>query len=317
MKLTVAINNYNYGRYVVEAVNSALTQTRLPDEIIVIDDASTDESRQVLMEEFGQNSLVRLYFKDKNEGQLSCFNLAFEQATGDVIFFLDADDVYKENYLEEIEAYYLGKSQWDFVFCDRELFGLASGVVSRWGGVSKIGITRYLTFFGKVWIGSSTSTVSVRKSLLEKFMPIPLERDWRIRADDCIVWGSSLAGGRKIHHVKPLIRYRVHDRNGYYKRAMPHGYEEVRSKAVSELFQYFEERLSLRPVGVEPIISECWKLPIMNWRYWKIYVWAIRCANVGWAMKFFGILKITKICFPRLTGSWIKRFRTKRLHRAA
>ncbi len=88
IKASIIISSYNYGRYVGEAIESALAQTYAPTEIIVVDDGSTDDSRQVISHYADR---VRVVFKE-NGGQASAFNTGFAMSRGDIIIFLDSDD---------------------------------------------------------------------------------------------------------------------------------------------------------------------------------------------------------------------------------
>ena len=103
MLTTCLINNCNYRPYVAEAVESALGQTQPFDQILVIDDGSTDGSRQLLAEQFDSVARVQIIRK-QNGGQLSAFNHAIPHVTGDLVFFLDADDRYRSTYLERALA---------------------------------------------------------------------------------------------------------------------------------------------------------------------------------------------------------------------
>jgi len=102
--VSVIIPNYNYGRFLREAIDSVLGQTHPPHEVIVIDDGSTDESRQIL-ESYG--SRVRVHFQ-KNEGVGAARNKGAEMASGEILAFLDADDYWSplklEKQLAELEA---------------------------------------------------------------------------------------------------------------------------------------------------------------------------------------------------------------------
>jgi Glycosyl transferase family 2 len=89
ISVDVVINNHNYGRYVGDAIRSALDQTCGDVTVIVVDDGSTDHSREVIGS-FGEQILT--VFKD-NGGQASAFNAGLGHARGDVIIFLDADDL--------------------------------------------------------------------------------------------------------------------------------------------------------------------------------------------------------------------------------
>jgi glycosyltransferase involved in cell wall biosynthesis len=86
---SVIINNYNYGRYLADAIDSALGQTCSDWEVIVVDDGSSDESRHVIAN-YGDRVIPVL---KKNGGHASAFNAGFRCSRGQVILFLDADDV--------------------------------------------------------------------------------------------------------------------------------------------------------------------------------------------------------------------------------
>ncbi|WP_290541293.1 glycosyltransferase family A protein [Alistipes sp.] len=99
--ISVVIPLYNKQREIGEAVRSALAQTRLPQEIIVVDDGSTDEGAQVVRAI--ASPLVRLV-KQANAGVCSARNRGIEEATGEYIALLDADDVWEPGFLAEIVA---------------------------------------------------------------------------------------------------------------------------------------------------------------------------------------------------------------------
>lgn len=85
---SIVIPSYNYGRFVGQAIDSALRQTRPTGEVIVVDDGSTDDTRAVISR-FGAR--VRAVFKE-NGGHASAINAGCLSAKGDVVFLLDADD---------------------------------------------------------------------------------------------------------------------------------------------------------------------------------------------------------------------------------
>src|SRR5262245_35242828 len=121
------INNFNYKEFVGDAIDGALRQTMPLDEIIVVDDGSTDGSLEMMMARYGSAPTVRIIGKS-NAGQLSCFNEGFARATGEIVFFLDADDIYEPNYVARAMEIYRGDPQCDFLACGRRMFGRAEGV---------------------------------------------------------------------------------------------------------------------------------------------------------------------------------------------
>jgi len=85
---SIIVNNYNYGRFLRRAIDSALAQTQQPSEVVVVDDGSTDDSAEII-KSYGDRIIP--VFKS-NGGQASAINAAYRYACGDVVFILDSDD---------------------------------------------------------------------------------------------------------------------------------------------------------------------------------------------------------------------------------
>jgi glycosyltransferase involved in cell wall biosynthesis len=89
VKVTVIIPTYNYGAFIEESISSVFNQTRLPDEIIVVNDGSTDNTSEVLNKYSDKQISV---ITTTNQGVSAARNTGLDNASGDVIAFLDADD---------------------------------------------------------------------------------------------------------------------------------------------------------------------------------------------------------------------------------
>ncbi len=89
-RISVVIPTFNRAHSVLQAVASATEQTHPPHEIIVVDDGSTDESSELILEQFPQVTLI----KQANHGVSHARNRAIERASGDWIAFLDSDDTW-------------------------------------------------------------------------------------------------------------------------------------------------------------------------------------------------------------------------------
>jgi len=98
MKLSVIIANYNYADFVGVAISSALAVEWPEKEVIVVDDASTDDSRTIIERFRGR---VAAYFRPKSH-QLGAHMFGFEQSTGDVVIFLDSDDLLEPAVMQEV-----------------------------------------------------------------------------------------------------------------------------------------------------------------------------------------------------------------------
>jgi glycosyltransferase involved in cell wall biosynthesis len=270
-KTTCLINNYNYARFVHEAVDSALAQTLPFDEIIVVDDGSTDESVAMLNHRYGENPRVKIVSKP-NGGQLSSFNEGFLRSTGDILFFLDADDLYEPAYVETMLRIYNERPDLDFTFCALRLFGAEEGECYRFPADTDFGYTMALTYFAMAWIGDATSCISARRALLARFLPLPNTHDWRIRADDCLVYGASLAGARKYFLHKCLIRYRVHANNGFHGRGLEEVRDYPRLMTLQRLRGVLRDRLGLIDQSVaEHLAVEFRTIPNPTWKQLREY----------------------------------------------
>ena len=98
---TIIIPAYNSGEFIADALDSALRQTALPDQIIVINDGSTDDTRARLLPYLNRITVI----DQANQGAAAARNAGLRMATGDFIAFLDADDVWHPRKLElQLEA---------------------------------------------------------------------------------------------------------------------------------------------------------------------------------------------------------------------
>ena len=244
IKTSCLINNYNYAEFLSEAIDSALNQTVKFDEIIIVDDASTDNSTEVIAK-FTQLANVKSILKEKNQGQLSSFNEGFLAASGDIIFFLDADDIYEPQYLETALNFYKRRSECDFIFSAYKKIGAIEETFQADAVDLDFGYSVIRTLYNGEWIGSITSTLSIRREIIRKFLPIPNIEDWRVRADDCLIWGASLVGAKKFYMSKPLVMYRIHPNNQYHNKKfvdIDNNYEYKRFWKRNSLFNYIMQK---------------------------------------------------------------------------
>lgn len=220
MKTSCLINNFNYARYLSAAVDSAFAQTLAFDEVIVVDDCSIDDSVAVLANLKLTHPRLQIVTHPSNRGQLAAFESGIGLATGDVVFFLDADDVYAPHYLAEATRLYAAEKDCDFVFCNHQMFETAlvfptasdegsKPIVTDLGrSVLRTSISAHIRF-----VGNTTSCLSMKRKIASALLPYPWPDDWVTRADEVLVVGASMSGARKYHIEAELVGYRVHDSN--------------------------------------------------------------------------------------------------------
>ncbi len=114
--VTVYVTNHNYGKYIEKSINSVLTQSFQDFEIIIIDDGSTDNSRQKI-EKFSNNNKVKIIYQ-KNKGLTVSNNIAIKASRGKYITRLDADDWLHPNFLQIMVDTAKKNKKFAMIFCD-------------------------------------------------------------------------------------------------------------------------------------------------------------------------------------------------------
>ncbi len=223
MRISVVVTVFDLRRYAGEAVDSVLAQRRDADEIVLVDDGSTDGSGDWLEKEYASHARVKVVRK-RNGGQLSAFRAGFAECSGDLICFLDGDDRWKPGYLERLERFYRERPEFDAVFGNLETFG--KGKRALWHEETRdrdlgLSVLRIYLARSASWEGSPTSALSMRRALVERILSLPesFDPEWRIRADDVLVLGAAVCGARRYLLAEPLVEYRVHDDNGWFGRS--------------------------------------------------------------------------------------------------
>lgn len=107
MKISVAMTTYKSSRFVREQLESIFRQTYLPDEIIICDDASPDDTVEVLEEiiRLAPKSIqIKVYKNLRNVGHVKNFENCFTKCSGDIICLCDADDIWERNKIEVVAS---------------------------------------------------------------------------------------------------------------------------------------------------------------------------------------------------------------------
>lgn len=205
MKISFLINNFNYGRYVGRAIDSALAQDHHDCEVIVVDDGSTDESVDVIR---AYGNRVQTCFKP-NGGQASAYNEGFRLSSGDLVVFLDSDDTVQPGLATELcRCWCPGISKIQFRLRlidadDRPLGGFTPGYLFS-GDLRGL-----VSAFGDYGSAPGSGNAYAR-DFLNKIMPLP-EARWRIGADNLpimlapfhgqigVLSGGGAGGGYRLH----------------------------------------------------------------------------------------------------------------------
>lgn len=213
--VSIIINNYNYACFLGDAIESALNQTYPATEVIVVDDGSTDNSRDIIV---GYGDRITPVLKE-NGGQASAFNAGFARSRGEIIIFLDSDDLLLPDVVERVMAVFqtnpdVAKVQYRLEVIDA--MGARTGVVKppRHLKLPSGDLRQHvLTFPDDIpWLPTSGNAFAAR--VLREIFPVP-ENIYRICADYYLSNLPPLFG--------PVISldevggyYRVHGSNSHY-----------------------------------------------------------------------------------------------------
>ncbi len=205
------ITNYNYAEYVREAVDSALGQDHPHVRVVVIDDGSTDGSPQLLAE-YGEAIDLVL---DDNRGQVSALNAGFARCRGDVVIFLDADDVLAPSTARLAATALAAKSdaaraQFRMALIDAEGRSLGITRPNRPPPSGDLRRAELAFPFDLPWVAMSGN--AYRTSALRRIMPIPKPGEEHWFVDVYLVHMTTLLGS-VVSRADVGAFYRVHGRN--------------------------------------------------------------------------------------------------------
>ena len=200
--VSVIIPNYNQSHFVSRAILSALSQSRTPDEIIVVDDGSSDNSREVVAR-FGDR--VR-YLRQKNQGLAGARNTGIQASAGELIGLLDADDEWKPEYLEAMISLAGEHPDALVYYCTARCMDVDGQDMPQFvGGPPVEPHALYQRLLRANFIIPSTVLLR-RKPIMEAGM-----FDSTLRScEDWDLWLRLLPTGKLIGSPKSMVRYRVH-----------------------------------------------------------------------------------------------------------
>lgn len=204
--ISVIITCYNYEQFVGAAIDSVLNQTRLADEIIVVDDGSTDGSREVISH-YGDR--VRPVFQ-KNEGIKAVSNRGYAESRCDIVLYLDADDRLYPKALAAVEQAYrpgVAKIQFELDIIDQD--GVLAGrrYCNFPRALSSDDTARTFARTG-TYLWPVTSGNAYARTFLEQVMPLtpPVSHDGVLNTIAPVY-------GEICTITEPMGQYRVHSRN--------------------------------------------------------------------------------------------------------
>ena len=207
--VSIVITNFNYARYLRASIDSALAQTYPQVEVIVVDDGSTDGSREII-ESYGTRIVPVI---KANGGHGSALNAGFAPSHGEIVMFLDADDELIPEAAEQVVKAWrpsVAKAQFQLEMVDDRGNPIGARVPPFNGFIPNGDISDRIARFGE-YPSSPSSGNAYARAALTRLMPLD-EVTWFAAAEKPLVFLSPFFGD-VVSICAPLGRYRIHQDN--------------------------------------------------------------------------------------------------------
>ena len=211
--VSVLMANYNYEKFIGEAIESVINQTYTNLELVICDDGSTDNSVEIIEEYINKDTRIKL-IKKENNGIVSAYNAGYKDCKGDIICLLDSDDYYTATKIEKVVRDFIcnpncgvhfhrmmrtnenGKPEGKYPLISKIPNGwLAHEVLKLGGGMANI---------------SPTSGISLRKEVFKNILPINFYISSNV---DAFIINVSLILSPVVSNMEILCYYRLHNQN--------------------------------------------------------------------------------------------------------
>jgi glycosyltransferase involved in cell wall biosynthesis len=260
--LSVLMVNYNYGRYIGQAIESVLAQTYQNFEICICDDGSTDDSVAVIEAHSRRDPRIKVTIQE-NAGVAAALNTAWSMASGEVIALLDSDDLYLPEKLEAVVGAFRNNPKSGMCVHHFERFSgrarhlgdsLAARLPNGW-------MAPAILLRGHIEAFVPASGQSWRKEAVQRLFPVPINlRAWV----DVYLARSALLCVEVTSVDRVLMRYRMHENNLSSRRHTHQEYVRELLSVVKAVHEAVTDRL-VRWYG--PPIRSSYRLEA-NSQYW-------------------------------------------------
>lgn len=210
MTFSIVTPLYNKESFIGETIDSVLSQTYDDYELIVVDDSSTDNSAEIV-KSFG-DPRIKLFSK-KNGGVSSARNYGISQSTGNVVCFLDADDLWEKDYLLKLKKVVTDNPMAGMYCCGWKSFiNNKENVVSTYVvDTLKKGETKVIDYFKTSVAKRSsialTSAVAIKRQVITDYS-LAFNEKYSM-GEDIDLWVRTALCTKLVYHNEPLMLYRT------------------------------------------------------------------------------------------------------------
>jgi glycosyltransferase involved in cell wall biosynthesis len=219
MKTSVAVCTFNGEKYISQQLDSILNQTIIPDEIIICDDCSTDQTTYIIQKYILNNKTIKLYINNNNIGTIKNFEKAISLCNGELIFLSDQDDIWYPNKVEKYLYFFNNNKKCLLLFTNGDLideygnnmgttlfneFYFPPSIQNKWK--NNINAIKYLINNNNKVTGA---TICIKNQLVTNVLPILVYKGmWH---DTWLALHAAKDNGLFFLNDS-LIQYRIHNK---------------------------------------------------------------------------------------------------------
>lgn len=217
MRTSVVLSTYNGENYIREQLDSLQSQSLVPDEVLIFDDGSNDQTVSIIKQYIDENQLTNwhLTVNKENKGWRRNFMEGMWNATGDIVFPCDQDDIWLPNKIEIMAKIMTSNSQIELLFSNYvEFFRDGKVVNGPWGDSQNVKCLPLKNNYMSV--DAPGCVYCIRRSLLDK-----AKEYWRPEfGHDTLLWRMAELSQSLYVIQQPLIKWRQHRNSSYAKEAL-------------------------------------------------------------------------------------------------
>lgn len=254
--ISIITTSYNYGEYISETIKSIQAQSYSDWELIIVDDSSEDNSVEII-KSFGKDKRIKLICHDKNKGLTQSVKTGLKYAKGEWIAFLESDDLWRENTLEERVRAIKNNPQVGIIFNDVEEFGDDNTILAVKNNLDKnrVKISK-LNFPKNIFYDLNIenflltfSAVMIKKEILDDCpldTPIDALLDWWIFIH--------ISFNNEAFYInKKLTKWRQHKNSYLFRRKKPN-FQSVNLEAYLDVWRTQKLGLKFLPFYLKTIL---------------------------------------------------------------
>ena len=210
-KVSVLMSAYNGEKYIISQLDSLLRQTRAIDEVVIVDDASTDSTASIILDYIDSHGLSdswRLFVNKKNRGWRANFIGNISRTSGDILFFCDQDDIWFDNKVEVTSS----------ILEDNPDIEVAASRETLWSGGEAADLYVSSDAYDIIELGDqgqnylincSGCTMAVRRTYIDRV----IKYKKALWAHDDFFWKLACVDGKFALIRESTILHRIHDSN--------------------------------------------------------------------------------------------------------